>query len=182
MTSKSALVVIDVQQALCDGEFQVFEAKQIIARINQVIKKARAAKTLVVFVQHESVDGPLDFGTDGWRLATGLDVRETDVILGKKTPDSFLRTGLERLLNTHKVGSVVICGLQTEFCIDTTTRRALALGYPVQLLADAHSTLDNALLSAAQITAHHNWVLSNMTSFGPRVQLVNAGDVSFESA
>jgi nicotinamidase-related amidase len=182
MTNKSALLVIDVQQALCDGEYQVFEAKQIIAKINQVIKKARAAKTLVVFVQHESVDGPLDFGTDGWRLATGLDARETDVILGKKTPDSFLRTGLERLLNTHKVSSVVICGLQSEFCIDTTTRRALALGYPVQLLADAHSTLDTALLSAAQITEHHNWVLSNITSFGPRAELVNCADISFESA
>lgn len=63
---------------------------------------------------------------------------------------------------------LVVCGFQSEFCVDTTTRRALALGYPVTLVADGHSTTDNGVLSAAQISAHHNATLTNIVSFGPR--------------
>lgn len=74
----------------------------------------------------------------------------------------------------------VICGLQSEFCVDTTTRRALALGYPVTLVSDGHSTMDNGVLSAAQISAHHNETLVNITSFGPRVRAMPASDVRFE--
>ncbi len=72
-------------------------------------------------------------------------------------------------------------GLQSEFCVDTTTRRALALGYAVTLIADGHSTMDNGVLSAAQISAHHNVTLANITSFGPRVTAIQASDVSIEA-
>lgn len=68
---------------------------------------------------------------------------------------------------------VVICGMPTEFCVDTTTRRALALGYPVVLVADAHTTERNEYLSAAQIIRHHNHTLANITSFGPRVRAIS---------
>ncbi|HSN67823.1 MAG TPA: cysteine hydrolase, partial [Thermoanaerobaculia bacterium] len=63
----------------------------------------------------------------------------------------------------------------------TTTRRALALGYPVTLVADGHTTIDNGVLKAAQITAHHNETLSNITSFGPRATAVPASEVRWEA-
>jgi hypothetical protein len=47
----------------------------------------------------------------------------------------------------------------------------------VVLVADAHSTLDNGVLSAAQIIAHHNITLGNMTSFGVRAAVVPAAAV-----
>lgn len=72
---------------------------------------------------------------------------------------------------------LVICGMHTEFCVDTTTRRALALGYPVTLVADAHTSAGNAVLSAPQVIAHHNATLTHITSFGPRVRAVNSADV-----
>jgi nicotinamidase-related amidase len=78
----------------------------------------------------------------------------------------------------HQITELVICGLQSEFCVDTTTRRALALGYPVTLVADGHSTRDNGVLSAAQITAHHNHTLANISSFGPRARPVLADQIS----
>jgi len=61
--------------------------------------------------------------------------------------------------------------------VDTTVRRALGLGYGVVLVADAHSTVDNGVLSAAQIIAHHNATLSNITSFGPRARLIRAEEI-----
>lgn len=177
----TALLIIDVQQALCYGEYAAFEAERVIERINLVSRKARAAGAPVVVIQHESRGGPLDHGTDGWRLADGLDVQSTDILVRKTATDSFHNTELQSVLQARGVTRLVICGLQSEFCVDTTTRRALALGYPVALVSDAHSTLDNSVLSAAQISAHHNETLANITSFGPRVTPVSAALVQLEA-
>ena len=169
----TALLVIDVQQGLCEGEHDAFESRQVIARINKVSEKARAAGAVVIFVQHESKSGYLEFGTDAWQLAHGLHVEATDLRIRKTTPDSFHRTELEELLKRHAVGNLVICGMHTEFCVDTTTRRALALGYPVVLVEDAHTTESNEHLSADQIIRHHNDTLTNISSFGPRVRAIS---------
>ncbi len=177
----TALLVIDVQQALCYGEYAAFEAERVIERINLVSRKARAAGAPVVVIQHESHGGSLDHGTDGWGLADGLDVLSTDILVRKTATDSFHNTELQSVLHARGVTKLVICGLQSEFCVDTTTRRALALGYPVTLVSDAHSTRDNSILSAAQISAHHNETLANITSFGPRVTPVSAAQVQFEA-
>ncbi len=177
-TMKTALLVIDVQQALCAGEWACFDIQNILPRINGLTAKARAAGALVILVQHEEDEGSLQPGSDGWQLAAALDAQPGDIRVSKRTPDSFHRTDLQALLQERGVTELVICGLQSDFCVDTTTRRALALGYPVTLVADAHSTLDNGVLTAAQITAHHNTTLGNMCSFGQRARLVAAADVS----
>lgn len=177
----TALLVIDVQQALCSGEYKAFESERVIERINSVTRKARSAGAPVIMIQHESQGGPLDFETDGWRLAEGLEVLPTDTLLRKKATDSFHQTELHTFLQERGIKDLVICGLQSEFCVDTTTRRALALGYPVVLVADGHSTLNNSVLSAAQISAHHNETLSNISSFGPRAKAVPASEVHIEA-
>jgi isochorismate hydrolase len=76
------------------------------------------------------------------------------------------------------VSRLVICGLQTEFCVDTTVRQALPLGDSVTLVADAHSTSDGAL-RAEQVIAHHNRTLRWMTSYGPRMEVKPAAEVAF---
>lgn len=178
----TALLIIDVQQALCSGEYAAFESERVIERINHVSGKARKAGAPVVVIQHESPSGPLEYGTRGWQLAAGLDTQSSDIFLRKKATDSFHNTELHKLLQARGITQLAICGLQSEFCVDTTTRRALALGYPVLLIADGHSTMDNGVLSAAQISAHHNATLSNITSFGPRARAIPANKVDFQSA
>lgn len=177
----TALLVIDVQQALCSGEYRAFESERVIERINAVARKMRRVGAPVIMIQHESVGEPLKFGTDGWKLAEGLEVLPADILMRKKATDSFHQTELHALLQERSIQDLVICGLQSEFCVDTTTRRALALGYPVVLVADGHSTLDNTILSAAQISAHHNETLANISSFGPRVKAIPASDVRVEA-
>lgn len=179
MPTNAALLVIDVQQGLCTGEYAAFEAQALVTRINALAKKARVVKAPVIWVHHEEAEGLFQHGSAGWQLAKGLETDPKDILLRKTTSDSFLRTGLERLLKVHGIETLVVCGLQTEFCVDTTTRRALALGYPVVLVADGHSTLDNGVLNAAQIIAHHNATLSRIDSFGPRAMLVTSAEVQF---
>jgi nicotinamidase-related amidase len=177
----TALLIIDVQRALCTGEEAAFDIDRVIARINELGGRARSAGVPVVLVQHEEGEGPLQFNTHGWQFADALVTRPEDLRLRKTAPDSFHRTDLHRLLQERTVTRLVICGLQTDFCVDTTVRRALALGYDVVLAADAHSTVDNGVLSAAQITAHHNRTLKFMNSFGPSVTVTPAAEVAIRA-
>ena len=178
---KCAVLVIDVQRGLCQGAEAAFDADGVIDRINLVTSKARRANLPVVLIQHESNGGSLQHGTDGWQLAEKLVVQPTDTLLRKTATDSFHKTDLHSILQQFGVESLVICGFQSDFCVDTTTRRALALGYPVTLVSDGHSTVDNELLSAAIISQHHNITLANITSFGPRATPRTASQVRFEA-
>jgi nicotinamidase-related amidase len=178
---QTALLVIDVQQALCEGQGAAFAADEVIARINALSARARAAGAPVIFIQHEAPDGELAHGAPGWQLARGLAVAPDDLRVRKTTPDAFQGTTLRSILDARGIDSLVIGGLHTEFCVDTTVRRALALGYPVALAADGHTTAGNRHLSAPQVIAHHNATLANIASFGPRARVVAAAEVDFQT-
>ena len=135
----------------------------------------------MLLIQHEETDGSLQYGTEGWQLYERLAVQPEDIRVRKTTPDSFHKTELQSLLQARNVETLVVCGLQSDFWVDCTVRRALALGYPVVLVSDAHSTVDNGVLSAAEISAHHNTTLANIGSFGPRVTLTKAAEVRIEA-
>ena len=124
----------------------------------------------------------MEHGTEAWQLADGLAVEPMDLHLRKTTPDAFLRTGLERVLKDRGITQLVVCGMHTEFCVDTTCRRALSLGYPVTLVADGHTSAGNAAITPEQVIAHHNLTLGDISSFGPRVTAVAAADLTWPSA
>lgn len=179
---KNALLIIDVQQTLCEGRWAAHDIQAVIARINGLSARARAAGAPVLLIQHEEDEGPMQHGSPGWQLAPGLSQADSDLRLRKRSPDSFHHTPLLGLLQERGIDSLTVCGLQTDYCVDTTVRRALALGFPVRLAGDAHSTLDNAVLSAPQIIAHHNLTLAQLDSFGPRVTVTPAEQLDFGAA
>lgn len=178
---KSALLVIDVQNVLCRGQWAAYDIDRVVDRINEVVAKARAVSAPVVLIQHEEDEGPLQFGTEGWRLYERLATRPEDIRVRKTATDSFHGTDLHSLLQERGITQVFVCGLQSEFCVDSTVRGALAHGYPVVLVSDAHTTLDNGVLKAAQISAHHNVTLANIGSFGPRVTTTAAAELRIEA-
>lgn len=175
----SALIVIDVQRALFDAAPRPADADAVIERINTLASRARAAGAAVVFVQHERDGSPLAAGSEGWQLERHLRVEAGDRRVRKTTPDSFLGTDLAEVLADHGARCLVLCGYATEFCVDTTTRRAAALGYEVVLAADAHTTHDKPHADAAQIRAHHNATLPAITSFGPTIRALPAQSIVF---
>lgn len=175
---KQALLVIDVQRGLFSGRRRPFDADAVVDRINSLTARARAQGAPVIFIQHEHPGSPLEFGADNWQLEEHLVFTERDTLVRKSTPDSFLRTNLGELLAQWNTEQLVICGYASEFCVDTTTRRAAALGYSVILVADAHTTHDKAHASGAEIQAHHNATLPNL-SFGSKLEATPAADVIF---
>ena len=155
----------------------VSNADKLLSNISQLIEDARQAAIPIIFVQHNGEKGhPLEHGTEGWKLHPNLDVTDIDLVVKKSTPDSFYDTDLQEQLNSYKIRRVVIAGIQTEFCIDTTCRRAFSMGYEVTLVKDAHSTWDTNHLSASQIIDHHNSLLSEWF-----VSLKGVNEISFIS-
>lgn len=176
---KSALLVIDVQRGLCEGAQVSFELREVISRINQLASRARAAGAPVVFVQHETRGGLFVHGSDTWQLALDLHTEPGDLFVRKTASDAFHHTELSQMLQEHGVTDLVICGMHSEYCVDSTTRRAAALGYPVVLAADAHTTEDKAHLSGVEIRRHENVTLSNVTSYGVAIRAIDAEAVQF---
>ncbi len=72
------------------------------------------------------------------------------------------------------IGRLVLAGMQTEYCVDTTCRRAFGLGFEVTLAADAHATFDGENLTAAGVVAHRNEVMGNGFA-----EVVPAQEISF---
>ena len=175
----TALLIIDVQRALFEVEPQPFEANLVVQRINALSERARTLSIPVVFVQHEKEGTPLGFQSEGWQLQKDIVTGRGDLFIRKTTPDAFLRTQLEQTLNEYEVKHVVVCGYASEFCVDTTVRRAAALGYSVTLAADAHTTCDKPHAGGAAIRAHENGTLPNITSFGPVIRAIPSEEITF---
>jgi nicotinamidase-related amidase len=177
---KQALLVIDVQRGLFDKSPRPFDADNVVERINSLIVSARRSHTPVIFIQHESAANPLVWNSESWKLERSLEVSAQDQFVRKTTPDSFLKTNLQEILDANNVKQLVICGYATEFCVDTTVRRAAGLGYSVILASDAHTTHDKAHATGEQIRAHHNATLPNITSFGSKIEAVASDAIRFE--
>lgn len=175
----TALLIIDVQQALCSGEYECFEIGRVINTINDLSARARKAGVPVVLIQHEEAGSPLAHGAAGWQLAEGLETSPKDHRVRKTTGDSFYQTNLQKLLPKEDFERLVICGLQTDYCVNATVRQALKLGYDVVLAGDAHSTVDNGNLSAEDIISEHNKDLKRLTGSVARIDVIPAKDIHF---
>jgi len=175
----TALLIIDVQQALCSGEYECFEIGRVINTINDLSARARKTGVPVVLIQHEESGSPLAHGAAGWQLAEGLETSPTDHRVRKTTGDSFYQTNLQKLLPKEDFERLVICGLQTDYCVNATVRQALKLGYDVVLAGDAHSTVDNGNLTAEDIIAEHNKDLKRLTGSVARIDVIPAKDIHF---
>jgi nicotinamidase-related amidase len=162
MSNQTALLIIDVQNAMFSYEdAQIYDGDEVMNNICLLLEKARAADTPVIFIQHSSDDSEDEFyvGTETWQIHPRLARQETEPIIQKRTWDAFYQTDLELVLQKHGIKSLIIAGMQTEFCVDTTCRRAFSMGYESILVHDAHSTMDGHVLTASQIIKHHNNVL-----------------------
>jgi len=156
----TALVVIDVQQGMFAGPAKPYRPEEVLATIRALQDRARAEGFPVLHVQHDGGEGDvLARGTSGFLIHPKVAPKPGEEVVVKDRCDAFLGTGLDARLRALGIGRIVIAGMQTEFCVDTTTRAAFAHGYKVVLAADAHTTFDAPHLKAPDIVAHHNAVL-----------------------
>jgi len=155
----TAVLIIDVQVGIIDG-FKAYRGREVLDRINRLLDDARAKETPIIYVQHDGEKGhPLEAGTPAWEIHPAIKPEAGELVVRKRASDSFFETTLKQELEKLKIDELIVAGCMTEYCVDTTVRRAVSLGYDVLLAGDAHTTVDNQRLTAAQIIEHHNAVL-----------------------
>lgn len=160
--SKAALLIIDVQNCMFNPVEPVYQSETLLAHLQSLIDRARASNTPVIYVQHNGPAGaPHAPSEPGWAIHPAIAPQPGETIVQKTMPDSFYQTTLKTELSARGIEQLVIAGIQTDYCVDTTCRRAVSEGYAVTLVSDAHSTWGDSGLSAEQIIAHHNAVLGN---------------------
>ncbi len=175
----TALLIIDAQLNMFEPE-PVYRAGEVLANLRDLIGRARAAGAPLIFIRHNGApDSSAEPDTPGWEIHPAIAPKGGEVIIDKSEADSFYQTPLAGALAAQGIRHVVISGMLTEYCIDTTVRRARSLNYAVTLAADAHTTYPGdhpGALTAEQVIAHHNNVLTAFAAVRP------AADITFESA
>ena len=171
-----ALIIIDVQQGMfAFPEMQPYDGEATVARIAGILDRARAAGTPIFFVQHAGEVGhPLEPGTAGFPFHKSLTPQPAETVIEKRHCNAFQETELEGVLRNADIESLVVTGMQSNYCVDTFVRAAKERGFAIRLVSDGHTTFDTPILTAEQIIAHHNHTLED--SFAT---LVGADDICF---
>lgn len=158
----TALLVIDVQESFRVREsWSDISAPDIVERIQPLVGHARASGQEVVWVLHSEPGTGTTFDPDlgHVRPLDGLEPQEGELLVTKTTHNAFTSTDLVRQLNDRGVDEVVVTGIKTEQCCETTTRVASDLGYRVRFVLDATATMPLPLwdgsgtLSSAEVMA-----------------------------
>ncbi|MFZ6643373.1 cysteine hydrolase family protein [Undibacterium sp. TC4M20W] len=158
----NTLLIIDMQNAWLHGQTRRFDKVNVIKRIQRAVEHTREHGGQVIFVRHANDEALA--GSAGWEVIPELPFAPGDVFVDKTACDSFAGTGLDTHLKVTGAQTLIVCGLTTEFCVDTTIRAAASHGFDVIALSDAHTTGDRPHMKAEKIVEHHNWVWSNIAT------------------
>ncbi len=162
MNKDTALLIIDAQVNMFEPT-PIYNSAAVLQNLRQLIARARAAGAPVIHVQNCGGPGdPDEPGTPGWAIHPALAPVEGELVIQKHRSDSFHETPLRAELDSRGVKRLVIAGMQSEYCVTATTRRAVKLGYDVTLVSDAHSTYNGSSLTAPEIIVWQNETLGMM--------------------
>ncbi|OEU67797.1 MAG: hypothetical protein BBJ57_05710 [Desulfobacterales bacterium PC51MH44] len=153
---KCALLVIDMQ------EYFRLLAPAIIGNIRSIITACRSSEILVIYTRHGHKDiakngGMLDkwwgdlihYGTREWAIIPELSPSDTDVVLDKNRYSAFWGTNMDELLRSRNIEEIIIAGVMTNCCCETTARDAFVRDYRVFFMGDATATVNRELHAAS---------------------------------
>jgi nicotinamidase-related amidase len=138
-----ALIVIDVQESFRQRDlWRAISNPGIGGDVARLVDGARASGDLVVWVLHAEpgTGGVFDPASGHVRLIEPLAPEAGEPVLTKTSHNAFTTTGLQQLLTTRGITDLVICGIRTEQCCETTARVASDLGYRVTFVTEATAT------------------------------------------
>lgn len=170
-----ALLILDMQVGLLHGPDTPRSGETLLEKLNSLLNKARSAGAPIFLARHIGPPGsPIEAGSPLTQLVPELALQGNEVIFEKRRPNAFTQTNLADQLKALGVEGVVITGMKTQYCVDSTCRAARDLGFDAVLIADGHTCSDTPALKAEQIIAHHNATLA-----GPFCRVINADDWAF---
>lgn len=174
MNHNQTLLVIDAQINMFDEDFSVYQPNKLIIKLRHLVEQARLKGIPVIWIRNNGGKGePDEPGSHGWNIHPSLNPKKDEVVIDKYEPSAFKDTNLLSILKQNRISDLIIAGMQTEVCINSTVRKAVEFGFNVILVKDGHSTFDSDEMKAIKIIEKFNEDLSNIA------KIVKAGDIIF---
>ncbi len=151
----TVLLVVDVQTSLIKEH--PYNELQVLANISKLLGTAREHGLEVVYVRHEDEEGgDLERGSEGWEIYSDIAPVAGEKIFDKHFNSAFLKTGLREYLIDRKVDTIILVGLQTEYCIDATCKAAFEHGFRILIPEETNTTFDNEFMSGEKVYEYYN--------------------------
>ncbi len=157
----TALVIVDIQNDYFpDGKLPLVGSVEAGQQAARLLDHFRRAQWPIIHIQHITVRPSATFflpDTPGADFHPNVQPRPDEPIVQKNFPNGFRDTTLLDVLREKQVSRLIICGMQTNMCIDATTRAAADYGFECIVAADAcaarNLTFDEHAVPAEQV--HH---------------------------
>ena len=166
ISNEYALLVIDMQLVAFDGKITppYPDGLQLLDNIYDLIAICRRDKIPIVYIQScNPVPGqPYSKEAHGWQIHERIAPLPEDRVVFKENSSSFDGTDLHQVLSDLETERLIMCGGFSEFCVASSVKDALALGYHVYLAADGHSTVSDDEAKGRAITAEQNKLLAEL--------------------
>jgi len=177
-SKKSALLVIDMQKFFLTRKSHSYipAATTIVPNVNLIITKYREKKFPIIFTFH-AYEVNEETGVMGrwWgdmlrvnnRLSdihSSIDLHKDDIFLRKNRYSAFIGTNLDKILKEKKIDTLVITGIMTHLCCETTARDAFMRDYDVYFIVDATATETESLHISSLRTLTDGFTIPMKTS------------------
>ncbi len=164
--ASSALLVVDMQCFFLDAQSPTYTCggSAIIPAVQRVLHAFRAAKRPVIFTRHVHHPGDLDSGIMGWwwegkclegspesEVHPDLAPRPGEKVVFKHRYSAFYNTDLETVLRCLRIEDIVIAGVMTNLCCESTARDAYYRDYRVFFLADGTGSVHEEMHVASLV-------------------------------
>lgn len=165
--SKTALIVLDMQNYFFSEDSHAFvpAGKSIIENINSLIKKFEENNSLILFTRHFNTPDKKSMMLRWWRDYIKKESNEFEIsdlvkrnnhqIIDKSEYDAFYETDLKNILIKNEIESIVLCGVLTNLCVDSTARSGFINGFEIIVTLDATASYNEDLHKSSLISLSH---------------------------
>jgi len=175
--SKTALILIDWQKGFDDPEYWGNRNNpDAEANGEKLLAQWRVKGWPVFHAKHNSTEPQSRLHPDhpGNTFKPGFAPKDDEPVYGKSVNSALIGTDLEADLRAQGISKLVLCGITTDHCVNTTTRMAANLGFDATIAADACATFDRSLpdgrIFAAQMV--HDVALASLNGEFAAVKMV----------
>lgn len=146
---KTTLLIIDVQNDYFPGGKMTLEGAELAGKnTQQVLEYFRKNKLPVIHIRHISTNEGATFflpGTSGAEIHSLVSPLAGEKVIEKHFPNSFRETDLLQYLQSENIKDLVITGMMTDVCVESTTRASFDFGFNNMIIGDATATRDREL-------------------------------------
>ena len=149
------LLVVDAQALITTPALYAFD--RFVETVTRIVAAARQNHVEVIYIRHDDgPDQPLSPGKPGYDVYGAFAPLPGERIFDKTVNSPFRESGLLEYLRAAGETELMVCGLQTDFCMDATIKCGFEHGFRMLVPAYGNTTTDNAFLSGEATYRYYN--------------------------